>query len=89
MDIIQDFCFTPKPSCKFCHRNDNFWIWHPSHQDVEEFIIPLREMYFTDYNRYEDIILNNFDYFIKCFRPENPYQVDIKYGTYKTENLLN
>ena len=89
MDIIQDFCFTPKPSCKFCHRNDNFWIWHPSHKDIEEFIIPLREMYFTDYNRYEDIILNNFDYFIKCFRPENPYQVDIKYGTYKTENLLN
>lgn len=88
LDILQDFCFTPKNSCHYCNQTADEWIWHLSHEDITEYTIPLSELYFTDYDRYYNIINKHFDYFIECCSERNPKNIDLLYGARKVEQNL-
>lgn len=65
IEKIQDFIFTPKPICGYCKHNSALNIWHKSFKDIVEYETTINELYFTDYDRYEQII-NNSQYFLNC-----------------------
>lgn len=80
LDLIQDFCFTPKNYCKYCKSTNSHWIWQKSFKDPVEFNTDLLDMYLTDYPRYEIMTNTNFDYFAKCYTEENPANADYIYA---------
>lgn len=55
MDLIQTFCFTPKPICSYCKPGPSI-PYSDSLKDRIEFELTIRELYFRDYPRYEKII---------------------------------
>ena len=55
MDLIQTFCFTPKPICGYCKPGPSI-PYSDSLKDRIEFELTIRELYFRDYPRYEKII---------------------------------
>lgn len=81
LDILQDFCFTPKPACKYCARDASLWIWHKSFRDTIEYNTKLNDLYFKDYDRYEKIISPDINYFHKCLdEKENPGVIHRQYA---------
>lgn len=88
LDILQDFCFTPKAACKYCKQENVEWIWHASHRDLTEYNTPLYELYLKDYKRYYDIVNNHFNYFLKCYDPNNPKPIDPVYGVDFNQKLI-
>lgn len=88
LDIVQDFCFTKKEICKYCHQTNDSWIWHFSTQDTDEYDISLSELYFQNYSEYYNIINNNFDYFIQCCSRNNPCGIDIAYNSNMVEKII-
>lgn len=88
MDIIQDFCFTPKDYCQYCKQTNATWIWQKSSRDAFEFNTELQDMYLKDYPRYEKITNSNFQYFLDCYTEKNPARIDYQYAANIQENLL-
>lgn len=73
LDKLQEFCFTPKPICSYCHHGGSPTIWHKSFRDITEYNTLLHELYFNNYERYEKIINANKDYFLNCLNStKNP-----------------
>lgn len=88
LDILQDFCFSPKTACKYCKQDNVEWIWHHSHKDIIEYNTPLYELYLKDYPRYYNIVNNNFKYFLSCYSPNNPKPIDPVYGVDFNDKLI-
>lgn len=88
LDILQDFCFTPKNACKYCNQKNYSQIWHLSSKNINEYIIPFNDLYFINYNEYYNIVNNNLYYFLQCYNKENPKEVDPIYEIDFTSKLI-
>lgn len=58
LDILQDFCFTPKMICSYCHSKIYDIPWIKSKLDPREFFITILDLYYLNYEEYLKIINN-------------------------------
>lgn len=54
LDKLEYFAYQPKNICKYCKPGEN-WVWHLSNGSFEEYTNTMKELYFSDYERYEYI----------------------------------
>lgn len=81
LDTLQTFCFTPKNFCSYCNHKSNLWLYHASERDLMEYNTLLSKMYFSDYDRYESIVLGDKDYFLTALdSTQNPALLDNNYN---------
>ena len=81
MDIVHQFCFSPKKICAYCESKSNYHIFHKSYKDTKEYTTLIDDLYFQDYKRYDFIINKNKNYFDMCLNPKiNPGRVDYTYA---------
>ena len=88
LDLIQKFCFTPKNICKYCESNEDACPFDASKKDYVEYTIPLTELYFKDYPRYEEIMSSGKNNLLNWAtnKNNNPGRVDLDFQTWDFHN---
>lgn len=56
LDILQDFCFTPKNYCKYCVQYTPAFAFGLSNRDTLEYTESFEDLYFKYYDRYLEVI---------------------------------
>lgn len=88
LDKLQTFCFTPKNYCNYCVQNTEAVPFTKSKKDIIEFTIPLYELYFRDYERYEQVINANNGHIEWCLSEDNLGKIDYRFHTHTLETEI-
>jgi hypothetical protein len=58
LDDLHNFIFKPKNICKYCDgtMSEASWIWHKYYDTKSEFIVPMEDAYFRDYDFYLKLV---------------------------------
>ena len=65
LEQLEEFCYQPKNICRYC-RDGEYWLWRQSDKSFEEYTKSIKELYFSNYEKYLSII-NNHDVLLNKF----------------------
>lgn len=85
LDDLHNFIFSPKNICKYCDSeySEASWLWHKYYDIKSEFVVPMENAYFEDYDFYLKLIndkenfLEGYNEFLKGDAP-----IDFRYNNY-------
>lgn len=87
LDLIQKFIFTPKNYCKYCAQHTDAVPYQESSKNITEFTTRIKQLYFKDYNQYEQIINAGKEHIKWCFdKNKNPGHNDIIFQEHDVKN---
>lgn len=58
LDILNNFCNEQKDICAYCVHEHTPVPWHKSYKDITEYTSSFLDLYFTNYDRYLEIIMS-------------------------------
>ena len=85
LDDLHNFIFKPKNICRYCDgtMSEASWIWHKYYDTKSEFIVPMEDAYFRDYDFYLKLV-NDKENFLENYQlfKENRCPIEFRYNTY-------